>query len=311
MNPEFPIDPRKALEASLTALLVGELPDDQARFLRQAIATDPELAKTFERLKRTTELVHETLASPPRQPVSQAIGPRLSDQRREALLQRFKTVSPAQFAQPVRRRASWLVPAAAAAVFLIGVAGALLPALSKSKNKSMALHDLRNSNNLEGLKRMDSRSELAAGRSSPERLREALRNSGNPSPSGQTEEFAFSKQTPAQVTLSASPQSLASVPEQTRIVLPNDNKSDSSILGASVESGANRVWSLSAGNHSLLDENSRIANSTFSTFAFGTGSAGGGGIGGGGVPVLGDVPSLGRRYLSESKDAKASVVASR
>ena len=52
MNPELPTDPRKALESSLTALLLGELPDDQARFLRQAIATDPELAQTFDTLQR-------------------------------------------------------------------------------------------------------------------------------------------------------------------------------------------------------------------------------------------------------------------
>ena len=48
MNFEFPTDPRQALEASLTALLLGELPDDQARFLRQAIATDPELAAKYQ-----------------------------------------------------------------------------------------------------------------------------------------------------------------------------------------------------------------------------------------------------------------------
>src|SRR5713226_6127941 len=106
MNPELPIDPRKALETSLTALLLDELPDDQARFLRQAVATDPELAKTFERLKKAVELVRETEAKPLEHPVSQPIGPKLSDHRREALLHRFKTVTPPQFERPARRPAS-------------------------------------------------------------------------------------------------------------------------------------------------------------------------------------------------------------
>jgi anti-sigma factor RsiW len=33
MNPDFPNDPRSALEARLTALLLGELPPDQAAAL--------------------------------------------------------------------------------------------------------------------------------------------------------------------------------------------------------------------------------------------------------------------------------------
>ena len=59
MNFETPSDPRQALEPSLTALLLGELPEEQARFLLQAIATDPELARTFERLKSTTALLNQ------------------------------------------------------------------------------------------------------------------------------------------------------------------------------------------------------------------------------------------------------------
>ena len=92
MNNEFPIDPRQALETSLTALILGELPDDQARFLRQAIATDPELAKSYERLKRTIELVRETETSPQGEPALESSAPKLDERRRQQLLQRFKTV---------------------------------------------------------------------------------------------------------------------------------------------------------------------------------------------------------------------------
>src|SRR5713101_5273718 len=60
MIPDTPIDPRQALEASLTALLLGELPPDQAEFLERAIAQDPALANQYERLKQTIQLVRET-----------------------------------------------------------------------------------------------------------------------------------------------------------------------------------------------------------------------------------------------------------
>src|SRR5215467_3602714 len=107
MNNEFPIDPRQALETSLTALILGELPDDQAVFLRQTIATDPELAKRYERLKRTIELVRETETNPEGEPAVQSNAPKLDERRRQQLLQRFKTVKPMEFKQPVRRQVSW------------------------------------------------------------------------------------------------------------------------------------------------------------------------------------------------------------
>ena len=64
MNPDFPRNPRDELEASLTALILGELPADQAFTLGRAIERDAELSKLYERLKRTIELVRQTAASP-------------------------------------------------------------------------------------------------------------------------------------------------------------------------------------------------------------------------------------------------------
>src|SRR5260370_10064327 len=82
MNPDSPIDPRQALEASLTALLLGELPPDQAAFLRHVMAGDPELAKIHQRLKQTIELVRETEATPATQPSRELTALKLSDERR-------------------------------------------------------------------------------------------------------------------------------------------------------------------------------------------------------------------------------------
>lgn len=132
MNNEFPTDPRKALETSLTALLLGELPEDQERFLRQAIATDPELAKTYEALNKTIALLRETEAEPSAEPINL----KLSDERRAKLLQQFKTVRPPAFSESVRRRPEWLVPVAASGVLLLVLSALLLPALSRSKSSA-------------------------------------------------------------------------------------------------------------------------------------------------------------------------------
>src|SRR6266850_5649196 len=98
MNPDLPIPPRDDLEAKLTALLLGELPADEAFALGRAIEQNPELAKTLERLTQTIRLVRETEAPIPGQ-VQQSEPLRLSDKRREALLQQFKTVKPKAFTE--------------------------------------------------------------------------------------------------------------------------------------------------------------------------------------------------------------------
>src|SRR5436190_10533819 len=140
MIPELPIDPRQALEASLTALLLGELPAEQAEFLQRTIAQDPELAKQYERLKQTIELVRETELKPLKQPATHPAPLKLSDQLREELLRRFKTITPEAFAGVARRRdVSWLLPVAAAFVIMALVSAALLPVLSKGKSRSKVL----------------------------------------------------------------------------------------------------------------------------------------------------------------------------
>ncbi len=139
MNPDSPIDPRAALESSLTALLLGELPHDQAAALHQKLAQDAELAKLYERLKQTINLVRETISSPAAQTADQPTPLKLSDQRRQKLLQQFKTVAPKEFVPPRRRAMPWLVPVGIAAAFVLILGALLLPALSKAKSKGQHL----------------------------------------------------------------------------------------------------------------------------------------------------------------------------
>src|SRR5437763_11275399 len=105
MNPETPPSPRKDLEASLTALLLGELPADKAAALRQVMANDAELTRLYERLKLAIDLVRETAAAKPaEQTPAKSPALKLSDSRRQKLLQHFKTVAPKEFARPPKRK---------------------------------------------------------------------------------------------------------------------------------------------------------------------------------------------------------------
>src|SRR4051794_36699558 len=126
MTPELPKDPRHELEAKLTALLLGELPADEAFALGRSIEQDPELKKAFERLEHTINLVKETEAPVPGQDPAPL---KLGDKRREALLQQFKTVKPKEFEK--RRRRMVRILELAAVIAIIGLLAAmLLPALS-------------------------------------------------------------------------------------------------------------------------------------------------------------------------------------
>jgi Mg-chelatase subunit ChlD len=207
MTPDSPIDPRQALEASLTALILGELPPDQAAFLRQAIAHDPELARTYARLEHTINLVRETEVEPVPATTPHPAPLKLSEQRREQLLQRFKTVP---LPQPARREFSWFVPVAVAAVLMVILGAALLPALSKAKSRSMAMN-----------------------RSSDEQAK-LLRNAGTWSLGRHgVEKFPATKEEPVagarlrQLTLPAAPAPVAAAPPQTIIVLPSLNGAQS------------------------------------------------------------------------------------
>ncbi|PWU20704.1 MAG: hypothetical protein C5B50_03375 [Verrucomicrobia bacterium] len=127
MNSEFPIDPRQELEAKLTALLLGELSPEEAAAVQQSMAQDPELAGLYSRLEQTIGLVREATAAPVQQPAApESASLKLADERREALLQHFKTVAPREFEQPRRGKPIWLNPVAVAAVVLVTAALAVM-----------------------------------------------------------------------------------------------------------------------------------------------------------------------------------------
>src|SRR5258706_7284725 len=118
MNSDFSPSPREELEARITALLLGELPANEAEMLRRRIAEEPDLVRLHEQLKQTIGLVREAAASP-QQEVVPAEAPKLSNERREKLLEAFKITRPKEFKPKMSRakRREW----AALAAMLIGL----------------------------------------------------------------------------------------------------------------------------------------------------------------------------------------------
>ena len=103
MNPDSPQSPRDELEARLTALLLGELPADEAAALRETIAQDAELARLHDRLKLALELVRETIHSPELAAQAKPEPVTLAPERRDPLLALFK--QPAL--KPITRISTW------------------------------------------------------------------------------------------------------------------------------------------------------------------------------------------------------------
>ncbi|HEY0548383.1 MAG TPA: hypothetical protein VGF13_02210, partial [Verrucomicrobiae bacterium] len=90
MSPDFSELSKEERELRLTALALGELLPAQAEEIHQAIAADAELAREFEGLKQTVELVQETSAMD-RKVSQDGIPLRLDEARRKKLLATFQT----------------------------------------------------------------------------------------------------------------------------------------------------------------------------------------------------------------------------
>ena len=131
MNPDKPS--RDEIEAKLTALLLGELPEEEARLLRWTIAQDEELMALHDRLKLTIGLVREVSAHP-----SETAPLKLSDERRKKLLAHFKTPRPRESFWLKPLKLSPLITALAMLAVMAVLAALLLPALSTAKRKAQS-----------------------------------------------------------------------------------------------------------------------------------------------------------------------------
>ena len=112
MNQEPNPSPAEQAEARITALLLGELNSAEAAEVRHAIATDPAWSELHDRLQHTIGIVKEAAAKEVDQP-------KLSEDRRQALLARFKTITPVIVAAKPKRDLQWLAPLSIAAVLVV------------------------------------------------------------------------------------------------------------------------------------------------------------------------------------------------
>ncbi len=127
MNPEKPMTPREELEMRVTALLMGELPPEEAAALEQKMAADLDLQDLHRRLRRAMELVKEASALP--EPPGLPVPVQLSSERRAHLLAHFKTPAalpaPAPVVELPRKNWSWVLPLGLAASLIALLGGSL------------------------------------------------------------------------------------------------------------------------------------------------------------------------------------------
>ena len=122
--------PREELEIRITALLMGELPSDEAAALQSQIAADAELTALHTRLQRAAGLLREASALPSEaEPHAPPVPARLSDDRRARLLAHFQgaklgpvIVKPRR---DWRRNLRWAVPLGLAASLMALIGGAM------------------------------------------------------------------------------------------------------------------------------------------------------------------------------------------
>ena len=147
MNPQ---SPREELEIRITAMLMGELPPDEAAALQIQIAADADLTALHSRLRHASELLREASAIP-EQPAA-PVPARFSDERRARLLAHFKggTKPGPVIVKPRgdwRREWKWAVPLGLAASLMALIGGAMfvngfaLRKGSRSTEKMLALSE--------------------------------------------------------------------------------------------------------------------------------------------------------------------------
>jgi Mg-chelatase subunit ChlD len=132
MKPDSPKNPGEELELRITALLLGELSDDEATALRQTIAQDAELSRLHDRLKFAIELARETSASPVEEEIAKPEELKLAPERRAKLLAAFAAPKTIKLVQKRRVQRRELLALAAMVIGLLAVAGLLMPAFNRA-----------------------------------------------------------------------------------------------------------------------------------------------------------------------------------
>jgi Mg-chelatase subunit ChlD len=138
MNFEQPS--REEIEARITALLLGELPADEATLLRYTIAQDAGLQKLRDELAATMALVREVEKKPADGPADKPAPLQLPAERRQKLLTHFKTPRPKVNPEPL----FWLKPipvrpvvVVLSVIAIIGLAAVcFMPVLSAGKRSA-------------------------------------------------------------------------------------------------------------------------------------------------------------------------------
>lgn len=162
---------REQMEVRIVALLMGETSAFETDELQEAMKKDPSLAAFHDEMRRTIDLVQEASKMPAGTQAATE-EPKLSEERREALLSKFREkevieLPMVKFNWTVINR--WLVWGSAAAIVLL-LAAMMLPALSKAKAKAQRMSAINNLKESQLALRWDVRSAPEASTPAPENI---------------------------------------------------------------------------------------------------------------------------------------------
>ncbi len=143
---------REQIEARLTALLLGELPADEAELLRWTISQDAELQKLHNRLKSTIGFMREAVKPSADAPAPKEIPLKLSPERRQKLLAHFKTPRANKLFWLKRIEVPTLVPVLAVLAVIALIVAITVPNFVKARSTSQANAVINNVRQLDAAK---------------------------------------------------------------------------------------------------------------------------------------------------------------
>jgi len=150
MNPDQPS--REEIEARITALLLGELPDDEAELLCWTISQNAELQTLHDRLKYTIGFMHEAVKPSADAPALKEIPLKLSPERRQKLLAHFKTPRANKSFWLKRIEAPTLIPVLVVLAIVALLVATAVPNFVKARSTSQANAVINNMRQIDGAK---------------------------------------------------------------------------------------------------------------------------------------------------------------